>query len=221
MIGRCLLALAVHSGLLAAPVAAAGNARHPIVKWGQKPDRLYITVLITKESGDPEIKMEEKRLRLKATDAEMDLKLLRKINVTESKYEVNAWSVQFDLRKARSEPCWKRLLKAEGTPPGWLKKDTDRIYLGECQYAKESWREAYFRAKLEGDNAPSPPSSAEEDSEHPAMPPDQDQAQKAWEKTIKAFRDRAVPRNAKAKEKQKGRRKSSAAKRTSSDSTEL
>mmetsp|Transcript_17786 Transcript_17786/g.41256 ORF Transcript_17786/g.41256 Transcript_17786/m.41256 type:complete len:225 (-) Transcript_17786:27-701(-) len=190
---------------LTGDVSASSTARHPIVKWGQKSDKLYLTVLM-KDFDTPTIKLEERRVRVNATSQALshtvDLKLLRSINVTASTYEVNTWSVQFQLKKERREPCWKRLLKASGSPPGWLKKDTDRLYVSDCQRAKEDWREAYFTNKLKeerGSKAAAPTGDAM------AAPPDREEVLEAWERTIKRFRDKAVPRSSVASQKSSGK----------------
>merc|ERR1712151_1451108 len=129
------------------------KVKTPVVKWGQRPDRLYLTIPLT-DVTEPEVIMEERRIVFKGISRRQDyhvsLKLLRGINVTESKHDINTWSIQFDLKKLRKEPCWKRLLRSKSSF-SWLKKDHDHWYTEECQHAKELWREAYFKKKLHGE----------------------------------------------------------------------
>mmetsp|Transcript_72739 Transcript_72739/g.165059 ORF Transcript_72739/g.165059 Transcript_72739/m.165059 type:complete len:214 (+) Transcript_72739:80-721(+) len=180
------------AGLLLALVGAASGAKAPAVKWGQKPERLYVTIPLA-EVSEPEVTIEEKRIYFKGVsrgvEYEANLKLLRGINVTESKHDINKWSIQFDLKKVRKEPCWKRLLRSK-THHSWLKKDHDRTYSEACQVAKEAWREAYFTAKLQGkDPSSSGPKAAE-------APPDLDRERKVeeFQKVLRDFRAKAVPR---------------------------
>mmetsp|Transcript_85654 Transcript_85654/g.277434 ORF Transcript_85654/g.277434 Transcript_85654/m.277434 type:complete len:185 (-) Transcript_85654:1901-2455(-) len=146
------------------PVAASKAVKTPVVKWGQRPDRLYVSIPLP-DVLDPELTIEERRVYVRGIsrgeEYEVNLKLLRGINVTESKHDINKWSMQFDLKKLRKEPCWKRLLRSKSNL-AWLKKDHDRWYTEECQNAKELWREAYFTAKLRGEEPGAAPAAGPE-----------------------------------------------------------
>lgn len=195
--------------LLAHVVAAA--AKHPVVKWGQKSDRLYLKIMV-KGLQEPDIRLQEKRLRISGMNDgsafDLDMKLLRAINVTGSKKDIHDWSINLDLQKARKEPCWKRLLRSSAKLQ-WLKKDHDRIYEEDCARARERWREAYFTAKLDGKdvNVPRPSKNGEEPAQKkPPADPREDE-QKSWRQTVQSFRDRAVPRVKKqARRRRKGGR---------------
>merc|ERR1711920_526832 len=127
---------------------------------------------------DPEIRLEEKRVVFKGNsrgqEYDVKLKLLRGINVTESKHVMNQWSVTFDLQKLTKEPF------------AWLKKDHDRVYSDDCQHAKELWREAYFTAKLNGED-PSKGKRSEEDSDVPQPQKDKDREKEKFQKLLKEF----------------------------------
>jgi len=204
MVGRAAACMRCAGGLFLLSVVLALaeklDVKVPVVKWGQRPDRLYLTIPLT-DVVEPEVTMHEKRIHLKAIskgqDYEVKLKLLRGINVSESKHDINAWSITFDLQKFRKEPCWKRLLRSK-TTYSWLKKDHDKWYADECQRAKEEWRESYFTAKLKGEEPGPGKSGSEEDS-----PVGEDRKKEAqqWEKTLKDFRKRAVPRSSMASRK--------------------
>eukprot|EP00929_Paragymnodinium_shiwhaense_P005038 TRINITY_DN10643_c1_g1_i1.p1 TRINITY_DN10643_c1_g1~~TRINITY_DN10643_c1_g1_i1.p1 ORF type:complete len:286 (+),score=77.03 TRINITY_DN10643_c1_g1_i1:78-935(+) len=182
--------------------SASTKAKVPVVKWGQKSDKLYLTIPLT-DVVDPDIALADRQVTLKATSKgqpyEAKLKFLREIDANESKYEVNKWNIQFDLKKARKEPCWKRLLKSKETFV-WVKKDPDRMYPEDCQHAKELWRSAYFTAKLDGRDPSQGRSGAEEDASKAAgkPPPEKEKEQAEWDKMIKDFRKRAVPRKSAA-----------------------
>mmetsp|Transcript_3105 Transcript_3105/g.5479 ORF Transcript_3105/g.5479 Transcript_3105/m.5479 type:complete len:262 (-) Transcript_3105:40-825(-) len=204
-----------HHGLLwlscLAQVLTVTSVKSPVVKWGQKSDRLYVTIPLV-EVSEPELTMEDRRIYFKGIsrgeEYEVNMKLLRPINVTESKHEINKWSIVFDLQKERKEPCWKRLLKSKKTVP-WLKKDQDKWFLQDCQQMKEQWREAYFGAKLRGED-PSQGKKEKEPEKPPAeKTPGDDPIKKKekedWEKMVKQFRDKAVPRKRKTS-KQKGKK---------------
>merc|ERR1711920_1162451 len=113
------------------------------------------------------------------------LKLLRAIKVPESTHNINKWSVTFNLTKAYSEPCWKRLLRTMTTYT-WLKKDHDRIYTEECQRAKEAWREAYFTAKNKGKDPSTKNDKWRKDLDNAASKGDEDRNQQVdeWKKTL-------------------------------------
>lgn len=173
--------------------AVTAAPKSPRVKWGQKPDRLYLTVMMP-DAKDPIINVEEKKVYIKGESRgeqyELEIPLLRPINTTESSHQINAWSVTFDLKKMRKEPCWLRLTRSKATH-AWLKKDTDRVYADECQYAKEQWREAYFSAKMKGEE----PGEKKEKKPGEVDEPDDKKREKAeWEKTLEEFRKKAVLR---------------------------
>eukprot|EP00418_Pyrodinium_bahamense_P075726 CAMPEP_0179056494 /NCGR_PEP_ID=MMETSP0796-20121207/23840_1 /TAXON_ID=73915 /ORGANISM="Pyrodinium bahamense, Strain pbaha01" /LENGTH=205 /DNA_ID=CAMNT_0020753169 /DNA_START=36 /DNA_END=653 /DNA_ORIENTATION=+ len=174
-------------------VAVSLEAKTPLVKWGQRPDRLYLTIPLP-DVSEPEVTMEERRIYFKGIsrgeEYEVTLKLLRGINVTESKHDINQWSISFDLKKLRKEPCWKRLLRSKSNFQ-WLKKDQDRWYFEDCQHAKEQWREAYFTMKLRGEE---PGSKSEDEANSNPMENEKRTEKERWQKTLKEFRERAVPR---------------------------
>eukprot|EP00927_Polykrikos_kofoidii_P032328 TRINITY_DN2757_c0_g2_i1.p1 TRINITY_DN2757_c0_g2~~TRINITY_DN2757_c0_g2_i1.p1 ORF type:complete len:228 (+),score=39.17 TRINITY_DN2757_c0_g2_i1:293-976(+) len=175
---------------------AKDEAKVPIIKWGQNPKNLYLTVQLS-DAVLPEIKMEEKRLRIQYTAKGQpyaaDLKLLRGINVTESKHEVSRLSLRFTLKKLRNEPCWLRLLRSKKNVL-WLHRDPDRAYPDECQMAKELWREEYFNAKLEGRDPSRGRAPEGPEVPFPSGSPDKKAEEENFVAAVEAFRKRAVPR---------------------------
>ncbi|KAL6504199.1 hypothetical protein OROGR_026122 [Orobanche gracilis] len=106
-------------------------SRHPIVKWAQRSDKLFITVELpdaenVKLNLDPEGKF-----FFSATGGvdnipyEIDIHLFDKIDVNESKASFTSRNICYLVKKAESK-WWSRLLKQEGKPPVFLKVDWDK-----------------------------------------------------------------------------------------------
>lgn len=105
--------------------------RHPEVKWAQRSDKVFLTVELP-DAKNPKVKIEpEGKFTFSATVGpdngpyELDLDLLDKINVEESKISAGLRNVFCALQKNESG-WWKRLLKAEGKPPPYVKVDWNK-----------------------------------------------------------------------------------------------
>eukprot|EP00931_Biecheleriopsis_adriatica_P087303 TRINITY_DN61797_c0_g1_i1.p1 TRINITY_DN61797_c0_g1~~TRINITY_DN61797_c0_g1_i1.p1 ORF type:complete len:211 (+),score=71.54 TRINITY_DN61797_c0_g1_i1:26-658(+) len=186
----------------------SAKPKTPMVLWGQKPDKLYVSIAL-KDISDKKINLEEKRIYFSGVSSgqeyEADMKLLRGINVTSSKYETGEKAVNFELVKLADEPCWKRMLKTKKPTP-WLKKDTTRLYPNECHEKQIVWREAYFYAKLHPEEAAKQAEAAaagEKDSGKAAMDREREQKEETYQRKVDALRAKAVPRKTKGKKKQK------------------
>eukprot|EP00913_Durusdinium_trenchii_P013551 g12721.t1 len=111
--------------LLHVLLEASARPKTPTVQWGQKPERLYVTIPL-KEVTEPEVELEDERIYFRGIsqgqEYEVNLKLLRGINVTSSKYDLNDKAIAFDLPKLHTEPCWRRLTRSKKTQP-YIKKD--------------------------------------------------------------------------------------------------
>ncbi|CAI8603787.1 unnamed protein product [Vicia faba] len=106
-------------------------SRHPEIKWAQRVDKVFVTVQL------PDSKMRKWTLlpdgvfTFSATAGagnnlyELNLPLFDKVNVEESKINVGVRSIFCVVQKAEEE-WWKRLLKAEGKPPHYVKVDWDK-----------------------------------------------------------------------------------------------
>ncbi|XP_037497511.1 co-chaperone protein p23-1 isoform X3 [Jatropha curcas] len=104
-------------------------SRHPIVKWAQRSDKVYITVELP-DAKDVKLKLDpEGRFIFSATKDdvpyEVDIELFDKINVEESKYNIGVRSIAYVIKKAEKK-WWNRLMKQEGKPPVFLKVDWDK-----------------------------------------------------------------------------------------------
>ncbi|KAK9122556.1 hypothetical protein Sjap_012158 [Stephania japonica] len=106
-----------------------GHSRHPILKWAQRSDKIYLTVDLT-DAKDVKLKLEpEGKFIFSATKDgvpyELDIELLDKINFEESKVNIGVRSIVYAITKAEKK-WWGRLLKQEGKPPVFVKFDWDK-----------------------------------------------------------------------------------------------
>lgn len=104
-------------------------SRHPSVKWAQRSDKLFITVDLP-DAKDVKLKLQpEGKFIFSATkdgiQYEVDLELLDKINVEESRYNIGARNIVYVIKKA-DDKWWSRLIKREGKPPVFLTVDWDK-----------------------------------------------------------------------------------------------
>mmetsp|Transcript_63699 Transcript_63699/g.138598 ORF Transcript_63699/g.138598 Transcript_63699/m.138598 type:complete len:215 (+) Transcript_63699:106-750(+) len=191
--------------------AANAQVKIPIVKWGQKSDRLFLTIPL-KDVQDPMVKFSDGLVEFSASSHgdqyEVKLPLLRHIASQNSSYVIHAWNVQLEMPKKRKEPCWKRLLKGK-TSHSWLKRDHDKWYTKDCQAAKEKWRVTYFTRKMQGKSPNAGPSGRYDDVDSSDsgsvakqnIEEEKQQAQTRWENTRAQFVAKAIPRTANRKKK--------------------
>ncbi|KAG1338275.1 putative co-chaperone protein p23-1 [Cocos nucifera] len=111
------------------PVMEEINRRHPIVKWAQRSDKIYLTVELP-DAKDVNLKLEpEGKFNFSANkdgvSYEVDLELFDKVNTKESKFNIGTRSIGYVIKKAEKK-WWSRLLKGEGKPPAFLKVDWDK-----------------------------------------------------------------------------------------------
>ncbi|XWS36180.1 hypothetical protein CRYUN_Cryun20dG0063100 [Craigia yunnanensis] len=105
--------------------------RHPEVKWAQRADKIYITVLLP-DSKNAKVNLEpEGVLTFSATAGadnylyELKLDLHDKVNVEESKISIGVRSIFCILEKAE-KVWWKKLLRGDGKTPHYVKVDWDK-----------------------------------------------------------------------------------------------
>ncbi|KAE9598247.1 putative HSP20-like chaperone [Lupinus albus] len=106
-------------------------SRHPEVKWAQRVEKVYITVQLA-DSKDAKVDLTPDGVFTFSASAgagdnqyELKLELFDKVNVEESKINVGMRSIFCVVQKAESE-WWKRLLRAEGKAPHYVKVDWDK-----------------------------------------------------------------------------------------------
>ncbi|XP_068642623.1 co-chaperone protein p23-1-like [Aristolochia californica] len=106
-------------------------SRHPLVKWAQRADKVFITIELP-DAKDVKLKLEpEGKFVFSATTGadntpyEIDLDLYDEVDVDESKSSIWLRNIRYIIKKAE-EKWWNRLLKQEGKPPVFLKVDWDK-----------------------------------------------------------------------------------------------
>lgn len=106
-------------------------SRHPEVKWAQRTDKIFITILLP-DAKNANVKLEpEGKVTFSATAGSLDtpfelnLELYDKVNVEASKINVGLRHILCVVEKAE-KGWWKRLLKGEGKTPLYLKVDWDK-----------------------------------------------------------------------------------------------
>ncbi|CAN6325063.1 unnamed protein product, partial [Urochloa humidicola] len=105
-------------------------SRHPITKWAQRSDRVFLTIELP-DAKDVKLNLKpEGHFNFSANGSddlpyEFDLELFDAVNVEESKAAVAPRTICYLIKKAESK-WWPRLLKKEGKPPVFLKVDWDK-----------------------------------------------------------------------------------------------
>ncbi|KAK4355679.1 hypothetical protein RND71_024650 [Anisodus tanguticus] len=104
---------------------------HPEVKWAQRPDVVYLTVILP-DAKDPKVNLEpEGVFTFTATGGagdrlyELKLELQDKVNVEESKISTGMRSIVCILQKAEPK-WWTKLLRGDGKAPHYVKVDWDK-----------------------------------------------------------------------------------------------
>ncbi|KMT05978.1 hypothetical protein BVRB_7g164660 [Beta vulgaris subsp. vulgaris] len=106
-------------------------SRHPEVKWAEREDKVYLTVMLP-DAKNPKVNLgPEGTFTFTATGGagdhvyELKLDLFDKVNVEESKISYGVRSIFCVLEKAEQK-WWNRLLRGEGKPPHYVKIDWDK-----------------------------------------------------------------------------------------------
>ncbi|CAO2839726.1 unnamed protein product [Amaranthus hypochondriacus] len=106
-------------------------SRHPEVKWAERLDKVYLTVMLP-DAKNPKVNLEpEGTFTFTATGGagdsayELKLDLFDKVNVEESKINYGVRSITCILEKAEKK-WWNRLLRGDVKPPHYVKVDWDK-----------------------------------------------------------------------------------------------
>ncbi|KAF2314994.1 hypothetical protein GH714_037476 [Hevea brasiliensis] len=106
-------------------------SRHPEVKWAQRVDKVFITVLLP-DAKNAKVNLEPEGVFTFSASAgaedhlyELKLELHDKVNVEESKINIGVRSIFCILEKAE-KGWWKKLFRGDGKPPHYLKVDWDK-----------------------------------------------------------------------------------------------
>ena len=93
------------------------KTKFPIIKWAQRKDKLFITIMVV-HSKKPIVDLTDgKRIKYQGTDGNtnyaFDLELYDEIVKEESKYTLDSRNIFLNLKKKTSGPYWPRLNKDE------------------------------------------------------------------------------------------------------------
>ncbi|XP_076883801.1 uncharacterized protein OsI_027940-like, partial [Bidens hawaiensis] len=104
-------------------------SRHPEVKWAQREDKVFITVVLA-DTKDAKVNLAPEGVftfSAKAGQHEYDLKLelFDKVNVEESKINIGERSIFCILEKAEPK-WWNKLLSGDAKTPHYVKVDWDK-----------------------------------------------------------------------------------------------
>ncbi|XP_076946536.1 uncharacterized protein OsI_027940-like [Bidens hawaiensis] len=104
-------------------------SRHPEVKWAQREDKVFITVVLA-NTKDAKVNLAPEGVftfSAKAGQHEYDLKLelFDKVNVEESKINIGERSIFCILEKAEPK-WWNKLLSGDAKTPHYVKVDWDK-----------------------------------------------------------------------------------------------
>ncbi|RVX20470.1 Uncharacterized protein CK203_002898 [Vitis vinifera] len=106
-------------------------SRHPEVKWAQRADKVFITVLLP-DAKNAKVNLEPDGDFTFSASAgaenhlyELKLDLFDKVNVEESKINIGVRSIFCVVEKAE-KGWWKKLLRGDEKAPHYLKVDWDK-----------------------------------------------------------------------------------------------
>ncbi|XP_024162253.1 uncharacterized protein OsI_027940 isoform X5 [Rosa chinensis] len=106
-------------------------SRHPDVKWAQREDKVFLTVLLP-DAKDAKVKLEPEGVFIFSASAgagnnhyELKLDLFDKVDVEESKISIGVRSIVCIVEKAE-KVWWSKLLKGDGKTPHYVKVDWDK-----------------------------------------------------------------------------------------------
>ncbi|XP_044491657.1 uncharacterized protein OsI_027940-like isoform X2 [Mangifera indica] len=106
-------------------------SRVPEVKWAQRADKVFITVLLP-DSKNAKVNLEPEGVFTFSASAgaennlyEIKLDLFDKVNVEESKINIGVRSIFCILEKSKTG-WWKKLLRGDGKTPHYIKVDWDK-----------------------------------------------------------------------------------------------
>ena len=91
------------------------QTQFPTLKWAQRKDRLYITILVVHTKKPTVDIIDNKKLKYSGTDGEknysFEIELYDEILKDESKYNLEARNIFLNLKKKTPGPYWERLTK--------------------------------------------------------------------------------------------------------------
>ena len=137
------------------------KTKFPIIKWAQRKDKLFITIMVV-HSKKPIVDLTDgKRIKYQGTDGTtnyaFDLELYDEIVKDESKYTLDSRNIFLNLKKKTSGPYWPRLNKDE-KKYHWI--EVDWMY-----YAEEDEEDEATQPMKPGQNFDDMPDMGEMDED--------------------------------------------------------
>nr|GEV87889.1 putative HSP20-like chaperone [Tanacetum cinerariifolium] len=105
------------------------SIRHPEIKWAQREDKVYITVVLA-NTKDAKVSLAPEGVSSFSATAgqysyDLKLELADKVNVDESKINIDERSIFCILEKAEPK-WWNKLLKGDAKTPHYVEVDWDK-----------------------------------------------------------------------------------------------
>ena len=115
------------------------KTQFPILKWAQRKDRLYLTIMVVHTKKPTIDIIDNKILKYSGTDNqnnyEFEIELFDEVVKEESKYNLDARNVFLNIKKKKEGPYWERLTK-DSVKRHWI--EIDWIYFIEEDEEEEA-----------------------------------------------------------------------------------
>ena len=117
----------------------ATKTQFPILKWAQRKDRLYLTIMVVHTKKPTIDIIDGKKLKYSGTDGQknyaFEIELFDEVLKEESKYNLDARNVFLNIKKKKEGPYWERLTK-DSVKRHWI--EIDWIYYTEEDEEEEA-----------------------------------------------------------------------------------
>ena len=115
------------------------GTQNPILKWAQRKDRLYLTIMVVHTKKPTIDIIDNKTLKYSGTDGvknyAFEIELFDEVIKEESKYNLDARNVFLNIKKKKEGPYWERLTK-DSVKRHWI--EVDWIYYTEEDEEEEA-----------------------------------------------------------------------------------
>ena len=115
------------------------GTQFPILKWAQRKDRLYLTIMVVHTKKPTIDIIDGKKLKYSGTDGQknyaFEIELFDEVLKEESKYNLDARNVFLNIKKKTEGPYWERLTK-DSVKRHWI--EIDWIYYTEEDEEEEA-----------------------------------------------------------------------------------
>ena len=115
------------------------GSQFPILKWAQRKDRLYLTIMVVHTKKPTIDIIDGKTLKYSGTDGQknyaFEIELFDEVLKEESKYNLEGRNVFLNIKKKKEGPYWERLTK-DSVKRHWI--ETDWVYYTEEDEEEEA-----------------------------------------------------------------------------------